>query len=255
MRTLILPTAFVLACGPATSTQVHTDTAVPSTDLPLDSVRIHPINHASLALEWHGRIVLVDPQGDVQRYEAFSAPDLVLITDIHRDHLDTTTLLAMDLSRARIVAPQAVVELLPASLKALSTALANGKRGKFAGIGVEAIPMYNLPEEEGARHPKGRGNGYVLNCGNERVYLSGDTEDIPEMRALRDIDIALVCMNMPYTMSVEQAASAVLEFRPKVVYPYHYRGKDGPSDLALFQELVHAVDPGIQVRLEDWYPE
>lgn len=214
---------------------------------------VHPILHSALALEWNGRTVLVDPHGGAERYRRFTSPDLVLITDIHGDHLDSATLHGLDLAKARIVAPQAVMDLLPADLKALCAPLANGAVTTHLDIGIEAIPMYNMPDPKDARHPKGRGNGYVLTFGAERSYISGDTEDIPEMLALTGIDVAFVCMNLPYTMTVHQAASGVLAFKPKVVYPYHYRGKDGLSDVALFKRLVHEGDPAIEVRLVDWY--
>jgi L-ascorbate metabolism protein UlaG (beta-lactamase superfamily) len=112
--------------------------------------------------------------------------------------------------------------------------------------------MYNLSPERQGFHAKGRGNGYLLTLGGARIYISGDTEDIPEMRALKNIDAAFVCMNLPYTMDVEAAADAVLEFKPKVVFPYHYRGKGGMSDLEEFRSLV-AKDPKIEVRLLEWY--
>ncbi|MDH3796823.1 MAG: MBL fold metallo-hydrolase, partial [Flavobacteriaceae bacterium] len=103
-------------------------------------------------------------------------------------------------------------------------------------------------------HGKGRGNGYVLQFGEKKVYISGDTEDIPEMRALKNIDIAFVCMNLPYTMTVESAASAVLDFAPRQVYPYHYRGRPDVSDVAAFKEMVYSGDPDIEVIQLDWYP-
>jgi L-ascorbate metabolism protein UlaG (beta-lactamase superfamily) len=108
--------------------------------------------------------------------------------------------------------------------------------------------MYNTTPDRSKFHDKGRGNGYVLTLGGKRLYISGDTEDIPEMRALKNIDVAFVCMNLPYTMTVEQAASAVREFKPRVVYPYHHRG----SDLAKFKQLV-GQDPAIEVRIREWY--
>jgi L-ascorbate metabolism protein UlaG (beta-lactamase superfamily) len=114
--------------------------------------------------------------------------------------------------------------------------------------------MYNLPDDETSRHRRGWGNGYVITIGEKRFYISGDTEDIPEMRMLSDIDYAFVCMNQPYTMTVEQAADAVLEFKPKVVYPFHYRGQNGFSDVNKFKELVSA-NPEIEVRLLEWYPK
>ena len=113
--------------------------------------------------------------------------------------------------------------------------------------------MYNLPETPESRHPKGRGNGYVLDFAGTRLYVSGDTHDVPEMRALRDIDLAFVCMNPPNTMSVEQAADAVLEFRPRIVYPFHFRSREGFSDVQAFERLV-AADPAIEVRQRRWYP-
>ncbi len=114
--------------------------------------------------------------------------------------------------------------------------------------------MYNLREEALKFHEKGRGNGYILEQKDERVYISGDTEDIPEMRQLQHIDRAFVCMNLPYTMPVEKAAEAVLDFKPTLVYPYHYRGSEGPSDVDKFRQLVHKGNPEIGVIQLDWYP-
>ena len=137
---------------------------------------------------------------------------------------------------------------MPENLRKQTTALANGETKSLHEIKIEAVPMYNLTPERLKFHNKGRGNGYVLTLGGKRVYISGDTEDIPEMRALKNIDIAFVCMNLPYTMDVNQAAGAVREFRPRIVYPYHYRG----SDVEKFKSLV-GNDRGVEVRLRDWY--
>lgn len=113
--------------------------------------------------------------------------------------------------------------------------------------------MYNLPESEDSRHPKGRGNGYILTLGNQNVYISGDTSGIPEMRDLRNIDIAFICMNLPYTMDIHEAAEAVLDFKPKVIYPYHYRGSNGLSDIEEFKNLISKSSNTIEVRLKEWY--
>ena len=115
--------------------------------------------------------------------------------------------------------------------------------------------MYNLPESPDSRHVKGRGNGYVLSFDKKLVYISGDTEDIPEMRDLKHIEVAFVCMNLPYTMDVDQAADAVLDFKPRIVYPYHYRGSSGLSDVGYFQNLINEGDKHIEVRLRNWYPD
>lgn len=219
----------------------------------LTQVNVHPIHHSAMVLEWNGHAVYVDPHDGAARFPKELPPHLVLITDIHGDHMDPATLQALDLTKARIVAPKAVVDQLPEVLQKHCTTLANGERTEILGIGIEAVPMYNMPDPNDPRHPKGRGNGYVLTFGEQRVYISGDTEDIPEMRSLKDIDIAFVCMNLPYTMTVDAAASAVLEFKPKMVYPYHYRGKEGISDVKRFQELVNAGNKEIDVKLEDWY--
>jgi L-ascorbate metabolism protein UlaG (beta-lactamase superfamily) len=112
--------------------------------------------------------------------------------------------------------------------------------------------MYNLTKERLNFHNKGRGNGYVLTINQKRIYISGDTEDIAEMRSLKNIDYAFICMNLPYTMTVEQAASAVMEFKPKVVIPYHYRGKGMISDVQRFKHLV-SKNKAIEVKLLDWY--
>ena len=114
--------------------------------------------------------------------------------------------------------------------------------------------MYNLREEALKFHSKGRGNGYVFTVNEERIYFSGDTEDIPEMRTLKNIDKAFVCMNLPYTMVVESAADAVLAFKPKQVFPYHYRGTNGLSDVAKFKEIVNKNNPTIKVVQLNWYP-
>jgi len=216
---------------------------------------IQPINHGSLVLTWNNKTIYIDPYPNAKAFDGIAPADLILITDIHGDHLNAETLNAIETSKAKLVVPQAVADQLPEKLKGKETVLANGKKITEAGITISAIPMYNLPEGPDSRHTKGRGNGYVLNLGGKTVYISGDTEDIPEMRALKNIDVAFVCMNLPYTMDIEQASSAVLEFKPKIVYPYHYRGQGGLNDVEGFKKLVNAVNPSIDVRLRNWYSE
>jgi L-ascorbate metabolism protein UlaG (beta-lactamase superfamily) len=153
-----------------------------------------------------------------------------------------------------LIVPQAVKDLLPPDLASRAKVLKNGETITESGFQILAVPMYNLPEVADSRHAKGRGNGYVIERDGSRLYVAGDTAGIPEMRTLKNIDIALVPMNLPYTMSVEEAASAVLEFKPKKVYPYHYRGQNGLSDVSRFKELVNAGDPAVEVVLLEWYP-
>ena len=209
---------------------------------------VHPINHATFYLNWGGKTLYFDPVGERARFEGQPAPDVIFVTDVHGDHLSADTLKALVKRETVIVAPKAVKDLLPAELQAVTQELANGASLTVAGVPVEALPMYNLTAERLSYHTKGRGNGYVLTVGDKRVYVAGDTEDIPEMRALKDITVAFVPMNLPFTMTVEQAASAVREFKPRYVYPYHSRG----SDVEKFSQLV-GTDVGVEVRLRTWY--
>lgn len=212
---------------------------------------VQPVRHGTLVLAWNEQTIYVDPNGGAAAFEGLDAPDMILITDIHGDHLNPETINALDTEGAVIIVPQAVAERLPERYSTQLVILDNGESTDQLDIPVRAIPMYNLPETEDSRHPKGRGNGYVLTLGEKNVYISGDTEGIPEMRSLEHIDIAFVCMNLPYTMDVEQAADAVLEFQPGVVYPYHYRGQDTKK----FKKLVTSGNAAIEVKLKDWYME
>jgi L-ascorbate metabolism protein UlaG (beta-lactamase superfamily) len=221
----------------------------------IGDLAIQPIQHASLVLTVSGVTIYVDPTGGTKNYTGIAAPDIILITDIHGDHFDIKTLDSVKKSTTVLVVPQAVADKLPAGYKEHLVVVNNGANTTQSGIVIAAIPMYNLPEgPTAAMHTKGRGNGYVLTIGGKNIYISGDTQGIPEMRALKNIDIAFVCMNKPYTMDINEAADAVLAFKPKIVYPYHYRGQGGLSDVKGFGDLVNAGDKNIEVRLRNWYP-
>ncbi len=216
---------------------------------------VHPNHHAALVLGWNGKIILVDPApkpgapegSDVTaEYKTMAAPNLILVTHEHPDHFNADILRAVTGPGAQIVAPQSVVDKLPDELKPKATALSNGGTANLDGIAIEAVPAYNITEDRLKFHPKGRDNGYVLTLGDKRVYIAGDTEDTAEMRALQAIDVAFLPMNLPYTMTVEQAADAVKAFRPKIVYPYHY----GESDVNKFKSMVGDAS---DVRLMKWY--
>lgn len=215
-------------------------------------IAVTPILHGSLVLGWNDLNIYVDPYGGADSFDGIRDPDLILITDIHGDHLNQETLNEIKIESADFLVPQAVYDKLSEPMQNKSVVIDNYEVEEWKEIVIRAIPMYNLPEDEDSRHPRGRGNGYILTIDGKHIYISGDTEDIEEMRKLNDIEIAFICMNQPYTMSVEQAADAVNEFKPKIVYPYHYRGKDGLSDVEKFKELVNE---GIEVRLRDWYPK
>lgn len=235
------------AASPVASPQAqttNTSTAPPAVSREGD-LTITPITHASLQIEFGGKVIHVDPtsQGD---YSAAKQADLILVTDIHQDHLDPAAIARLRKQGAPVVAPAAAAEKIENA-----TVMANGETKTVAGISIEAVPMYNLqrgPSPGQLFHTKGRGNGYILTLGAKRVYIAGDTECTPEMRALKNIDIAFIPMNLPYTMPPSEAAECVKAFRPRVVYPYHYRGQN-PEE---FKAALKG-EP-IEVRLLNWYP-
>lgn len=218
-------------------------------------IEIQPILHSSFVLTHNSKTIYVDPYGGANLYKNMKSPDIVLITDIHGDHLNQETLDSIDTSKAIFIVPKAVKDKLPKKYIEQTEILTNGQGIHRFDFFIKAIAMYNLPEETDAKHPKGRGNGYILTVDNKRIYISGDTEDIPEMRMLQNIDIAFICMNLPYTMNIKQAASAVLEFQPKIVYPFHYKGKGGFSDVQEFKNIVNTKNNTVEVRLLNWYSE
>ncbi|WP_421762805.1 MBL fold metallo-hydrolase [Ekhidna sp.] len=251
MKNFLILIIFFSAISSYSQPRAQADT-IPTSD---GDLIVQPIIHGTLVLKWKKQVIYVDPYGGGERFEGLDNPSLILITDIHGDHLNQKTLDALNTDRSTFIVPQAVKDKLSKEMQSRANVIANGQTIVFEEIEILAVPMYNLPETDDSRHPKGRGNGYVLNIGGKRVYISGDTEDIPEMRNLRNIDIAFVCMNLPYTMDIEQAASAVNEFNPAVVYPFHYRGKDGLSDVESFKSKIQSVNPEVEVRLKNWYPE
>jgi len=209
-------------------------------------VKITPVYHASLVIEAGGKVIDLDPAKPA-KFGGLPPADLILITDIHGDHMDPASIATVSKPGTEIWAPAAVAQTVTSA-----HVISNGETKTWGSFTVEAIPMYNLvrgPAPGKLYHDKGRGNGYVISYGGKRFYFSGDTEDIPEMRALKDIDVAFVCMNLPYTMPPDEAAEAVKAFHPKVVIPYHDRG----SDLSVFQKALEGT--GIEVRLLDWYPK
>jgi L-ascorbate metabolism protein UlaG (beta-lactamase superfamily) len=221
----------------ATEVQVFSTEAGP--------VRITPLSHASTLIEAGGKTIYLDPAKPVD-FSARPKADLVLITDIHGDHMDPDSIKLVSQAQTEILAPPAVVQTV-----SQAKPIANGETKTWRSWTIEAVPAYNLkrgPAPGKLFHDKGRGNGYVLTYGGKRFYFSGDTEGVPEMRALKNIDVAFVCMNLPYTMPPDEAADAVKAFHPKLVIPYHYRG----SDLTVFQKKLEGT--GIEVRLLNWYP-
>lgn len=215
---------------------------------------VTPISHASMVLNMGQQVIYADPVG-ADLFKNQPKPNIIVITDIHGDHMDAATLKAVSQTDTIIVVPQAVKDQLTDPIPGKMVVVKNGEKTNQNGVEIEAIPMYNIPESSETFHIKGRGNGYILSSEGMRVYIAGDTSATPEMKALKDIDVAFVPMNLPYTMDEEEAAEGVLAFKPKVVHPYHYRGQSGLADINKFKELVNAKDPNIDVQLLNFYPE
>lgn len=231
------------------------------------SIKITPIYHASLQIEYRGRVIQVDPfsAGD---YRGAKKGDIILITHSHPDHLDPKAIAnVMDKDYVHIMAPQAAVATLAPLVKngrGEVTRFMNDTSEDFGStvgkdtihIGIQAVPAYNImrgPKPGQKFHPKGEFNGYILTLGGKRIYIAGDTEATPEMKALKNIDVAFLPMNLPYTMTPQEAAAGARAFKPKVVYPYHYRypftqPNNNPQQ---FQQAL--AGSGIQVRLRGWY--
>ena len=209
-------------------------------------VTIKPLFHASTLIQAGGKTIYLDPAKPA-KLTGLPKADLILITDIHPDHMDPASI-------AEVSKPGTVIFASPAVVQTVTTGqpIANGQTKTWEGWSIEAVPAYNLkrgPTPGKLFHDKGRGNGYVLTYGGKRFYFSGDTEGVPEMRELKNIDVAFVCMNLPYTMPPEEAADAVKAFHPKIVIPYHYHG----SDLAVLKKGLEGT--GIEVRTLEYYPQ
>ncbi|MGY9046119.1 hypothetical protein P775_25430 [Puniceibacterium antarcticum] len=216
-------------------------------------ITVHPVEHASFVMETPVGVIYVDPVGAASLYEGLPPADMILITHEHGDHYNAETLAALMGANTSLLTNPAVFGMLPEDLKAKASQIANGESTEINGLPIDAIPAYNITEGRENFHPMGRDNGYVLSFEGFRVYISGDTEDTPEMRALENIDLAFLCMNLPFTMDAEAAASAVAEFKPSYVYPYHFRGRDGGTqDPEAFASMV---GDAVEVKIANWYPD
>jgi L-ascorbate metabolism protein UlaG (beta-lactamase superfamily) len=213
------------------------------------NITVTPLQHASVQVEFGGRVIQVDPaQGDLK---AAKPADLVLVTDIHGDHLNPDGIATVRKAGAPVVMPAAVQKQVGDKVAAPVEVLANGQSRTVAGVMIEAVAAYNLERGPSAGqfyHEKGRANGYVVTLGGKRVFFAGDTECVPEIRALKNIDVAFLPMNLPFTMPPAEAADCVKAFKPAVVFPYHFRGQK-PEE---FAEALKGS--GVDVRILTWYP-
>jgi L-ascorbate metabolism protein UlaG (beta-lactamase superfamily) len=206
-------------------------------------LRITFIGHGSLVFGFAGKVVHVDPYGEQANYARQPKADIILLTHEHGDHMDMDAIRAVRTTNTTVVLTAACGARL-----AGGTVMTNGETRTVQGIGIEAVPAYNIvnKRESGIPfHPKGTGNGYVLTFGDCRVYVAGDTENTPEMKALKKIDVAFLPMNLPYTMTPEMVADAAKAFKPRILYPYHY-GSTDPSKLTAL--LKNNPETEVRVR-------
>ena len=200
------------------------------------------IGHGSIMMAFGGKIIQVDPYGRLADYSKFPKADWVLLTHDHPDHLDPVALRSVRTPNTVVVLPPICADKVTGG-----TVMTNGEVRTVLGIKVEAVAAYNLVHKRDKGpvfHPRGEGNGYVLTFGDKRIYVAGDTENTPEMKALKQIDCAFLPMNLPYTMTPEMVADAAKAFKPKILYPYHY----GDTNPAKFAALLKDA-PDIEVRI------
>lgn len=202
------------------------------------------IGHGSVMLTQAGKTIYVDPVGRYADFRQLPNADLILITHEHSDHLDSTAIEMVRKPTTSILLPEPCLRYVPGS-----AVMRNGENRTVLGIGIEAVPAYNIVHKRSADipyHPKGVGNGYVLSIGGVRIYFAGDTEDIPEMAEIDRIDYAFLPMNVPYTMTPAMVAAAVKKLNPKVLYPYHF----GNTDTAILLDLLKS-DKNTEVRIRN----
>jgi len=238
MRSLALVAALVLVAAAAHAQGLEKD-VIPTS---AGEVSVTFVGHGTLVFGYGGKTIHVDPFGKLADYATLPKADLVLITHAHGDHLDPAALAAIRRPDTQVVVAPDCEGKVEGALT-----LQNGERKNLAGIDVAAVPAYNLVQKrpDGAPyHPKGRGNGYVLTFGDTRVYVAGDTENVPEMKALEGIAVAFLPMNLPYTMTPEMVADAARAFRPRILYPYHFGETDTARLVALLKD-----EKGIEVRI------
>lgn len=206
-----------------------------------ETVRIGLLGHSSLLIEWNGVRIHVDPVSEFARYDSLPKADIVIVTHEHYDHLDVAAVSAL-----ASPATEFVMNAGAAAKFGKGRILRNGESLETKGVLIEAVPAYNSTPGRDRFHPKGRDNGYVLTLGTARIYIGGDTEDIPEMSALKDVDVAFLPANQPYTMTPEQLARAAETVRPRILYPYHL----GETDLVRLRSVLSRLE-GVDVRVRE----
>ncbi len=231
-RLLTTITALVLALVATASAQENFESDLIQT--PAGVLKITFLGHGTLMFGFTGKIIHVDPFTDVADYSKLPKADIIFITHEHRDHLDLKAIEAVRTGKTVVVLTETCTAKVPGGI-----VMKNGDTKSVDGLKVEAVPAYNLLHKRDTGqpfHPRGVGNGYVLTFGDKRVYVAGDTEDIPEMKELKGIDIAFLPMNVPPTMTPEMVANAAKALKPKILYPYHYGNTDVSKLLDLLKD-------------------
>jgi len=196
------------------------------------------IGHGTLMFTYAGKVIHIDPVSMYADYSTLPKADLILITHEHGDHLDPKAIQAVSTAATAVIVNPGSAKTLPSA-----TVMKNGETKTLAGVNLEAIPAYNF---EKPFHQKGNGNGYVLTFGDKRVYVAGDTENVPEIKTLKNIDVAFLPMNQPFTMTPEQVADLAKAMHPKILYPYHF----GNTNTAALLDLMKD-EKGIEVRIRE----
>jgi L-ascorbate metabolism protein UlaG (beta-lactamase superfamily) len=205
-------------------------------------VEMHFIGHGSLMFKINGFVIYFDPVRSSGNYDFLPKADLILVTHEHGDHLDTSLIDSLKKKGTLVFCNRNSLSRIPWAM-----AMTAGDRQEINDIVIEAIPAYNIVNERAPGqpfHPKGTGLGYVLTIGGKRFYIAGDTENTPEMKALKNIDVAFLPMNLPYTMTPEMVADAAVAFKPKILYPYHY----GDTDTGKISELLKNTKIEVRIR-------
>lgn len=206
------------------------------------NLEISFVGHGTLMFSFDGKVIHVDPWSQLTDYSKMPKADIILITHDHLDHLDPEAVEAIRTDKSVVVLTEKCEGRIAGGI-----VMKNGDVETVAGLKIEAVPAYNIVNmrsEGNPFHPKGEGNGYVIAFGDKKVYVAGDTENTPEMKGLKNIDIAFLPMNLPYTMTPEMVADAAKAFRPGILYPYHYSGTETSEIVDLLKD-----EAGIEVRI------
>lgn len=205
-------------------------------------IEITFLGHATLMMSFNGKIIQIDPVSEYADYSKLPKADLILVTHEHFDHFDPKAINAVKTDKTALVITQAIAKQVKNGI-----VMKNGDKKTVQGIQVEAVPAYNLVHMRSPGvpyHPKGVGNGYIITLDKKRIYIAGDTENIPEMKNLKNIDIAFLPMNLPYTMTPEMVADGAKSFHPKILYPYHF----GETNVQKLVELLKGENIEVRIR-------